>query len=470
MSASSSVPHVSSPAASSSSNAGADDHAPTLTSGTVLQRANSEPLTFLSAAMWLGIALTAFFGPLDLALEAAPMQVGLDSRVAFKLGTSAFCALLGFYGLCFSEHTRRTIVCLPSILIALLLVLTIPSALSGLSSSALPAAMINLCYLVFVPTCLSRLGLRRFMMAVLAGLTGLMVMAWFLYFVMPQYGAFPELLDDGLIVIRLGGVAHPNSVGRLAAMGFLIVLYLWTQNGLPTTLSVILSALMLSALIHAQSRTATVAVGAGLLVLFADRLISFAGVMVATILSLSLMLGLLAFALSGGDESRITDKLVGLVAKSGKAEELTSGTGRVEIWQKSVSLIAEKPLTGHGFGAAAILMTDFSQSTHNVLLHSMMLAGVGGGLIMLVLQGWLLSMAFMADNKFIRSMAAFLLICGLMEETLLETFPGAATMFWIACSVYLAMKYLVPTPNDITPNPIAATRSADGSVAVMSNV
>lgn len=402
----------------------------------VTTQSDSERIGWMTGAMTLGVFLSAFFGPLDINADGAPMKVGLDVRVVLKLLVTAYCSLLSLYGILRCRQTRSALVSIPGFLVACLLCLAIPSAVLGGSSSALPIVLINLSYLVFVPTCLAFMGVRRFIAVVLSGILCLMVFAWFLYFAFPRYGVFPELLDDGLVVKRLGGIAHPNSVGRLAVLGLIVVVYLRRDFGVYNVLSLMIVALLVSVIVGAQSRTAVAGGLAAFVVLFHDRILTRVGIALTAAVSFAMMFALFNFAAEDGRPEVFIDRAIAAVSKSGSAEEITSGTGRVNIWAKSVQLISEKPLTGHGFGSAAVLLEDFSQSTHNSVLHAAMVGGIGGGLLMIVLQGWLIVVIISVDNLVIRALAMFLIISGLMEDTVLETFPGPASMFWLACCLY----------------------------------
>jgi O-antigen ligase len=363
------------------------------------------------------------------------MQVGLTWQVMIKLSVSGLVAGIGLLELCWNRAILRQLLTIPACLVGGILVLGLPAAVASSIPAALPAVIINAAYLVFVAVCLERIGLDRFLQALLLGIAVGLTSAWLLYFFVPSYGVFPELLNDGLIVRRLGGIGHPNSVARSAMLALLISSYLLGQTKLPKTIGIPLLLLEIASVLFAKSRTVMLGGFFAIGVMIFERLKSRAGLALATSFAAFGFVGLLALA-AVGQEDRVVGKLIESVSKSGDAEELTSGTGRIDIWNRAVELIAERPLTGHGFGAAVVLMVDHSQSTHNSILHASMIAGVGGGILMLAIYAWMVWVFLSTNNAFIRGAITFLMISGLMEETILETFPGPATMIWLACCLY----------------------------------
>ncbi len=386
-------------------------------------------------AVQLGVFAAALVCPLDFVRDGGKMTVGLDGQVAIKLLVSGYCFVIAVWGVLSLPSLRRILVSIPAIMVISLLLLAIPSAFSGLSSSALPAALINLAFLVFVPTSLVTIGLVRFIQLVTAAVAVAMILAWTLYIFVPSYGVFPELMPNGQIVERLGGAGHPNSVARLAAIGLIGALYLMIYRKMPKSVIVPVLILFLVSLVFAQSRTAMIGAAFGASLICWKRFVSLAGLAIASV-GIAGFLAVLMLTIANGEDQRLGDRFIAKFTKTGNAEELTSGTGRTEIWGKAIELIAEKPLTGLGFGAASILMVDHSQSTHNTVLHGAMIAGVGGGILMLLLQFWLLMVVIFKKEPLVRAVGAFVLLSGQFEDTVLATFPGPASMLWTLAILY----------------------------------
>ena len=230
-------------------------------------------------------------------------------------------------------------------------------------------------------------------------------------------------------------MAHPNSVGRTAAIGIIALISLAHQKRIGQLPALTLGALLFATIVWTVSRTAMAACIAGVLVMFVDQLRSRGGLNLIVAGTFSAMIAVFALGMIG-KEDRLTDKIVGSVSKTGDAAELATGTGRVEIWAETIRLVGERPVTGYGFGAGPELLLDFSQSPHNMYLHAAVIGGVAAGALMVIIGLWLVNICMTGDYKIVRALAVFVLISGLFEETVLETFPGPATLAWLVCCLH----------------------------------
>lgn len=363
------------------------------------------------------------------------MTVGLDRLVLCKLAFSAAATGLGVLGWLLIPGVRRSMVSIPVVLIACIYCLAMLGSVRGVASNAFPCACIGIGYLFFTVTTLVVLGIKQFALAMLAGVFCYVLGGWYLYLFEPDYGVFPELLAKGQYIYRMGGMAHPNGFARSAVVGLLLSIYSFRNGKLPSfPLLVALLIFFGLAAYFAWSRTALFAAAVCVMVMLLDRLMQPSSIWLLAFAGFLAVCGLFV-AVGLGKGAAIGNKIVGVVAKSGSTDELTSGTGRTEIWGKAISIISQKPITGNGFGAAPVLMKDFNQSTHNMLLHAAMVGGIGAGICALVLVFWMLFVIATYPSLFVRSMLVLILISGCMEDTILETFPGPCTMLWTICCI-----------------------------------
>ncbi|EMI57615.1 O-antigen ligase family protein [Rhodopirellula sallentina] len=397
----------------------------------------------LVISMWLLIVVAVVMGPLDISSGAPKMTVGLDSTVACKLLVAGLASMLGLYAVLTSTATRQTLMTLPSVAIITILLLAGLATPIAISSTSLPTTLINFGYLMFTVTALLTLKLRGVGLALLAGVTVTCSIALSLWFFVPSYGVFPELLEGGLIVKRLSGTAHPNAVGRAMMLGLILTLYFYRTDVLPALPTGVLVGMFTLAAYLTLSRTAMVAGAAGVVILYLDVIFSRAGILA---MSFAVVLGICGVTTiyMQGDEDRFIDKILTKFSKSGNAEEITSGTGRSEIWAKAASLIGNRPIIGHGFNAAPTLMIDHSQATHNAVLQATLAAGIIGGVLMFGLMAWNVYLVTSSNALLIRALAALIVIASLAEDAVLETFPGPLTIAFFVCSVYPVM---VTAPN-----------------------
>lgn len=396
---------------------------------------------WLSWSLWATTAAASFIGPLDISADGATMTVGLDPYVLMKLVTFGVATLLAAYGLVTSHEVRALVQSIPALLILSILLLVGIAGPTAISGASIPTTLINIAFVCFVATALIGLGLDGMVTAALAGAMISTALAWALYLFMPRYGVFPELLAGGLVVERLGGVAHPNSVSRTVFLATLFIFYLFRVNRISLKTAILLAMPCILAAWLAWSRTAIIA---GMLAVFVLAFDRFRGRLGTTFMVGVVTAGMMVvtgmFAL--GEEERMIDLVLSKIAKSGDAEEITSGTGRSEIWSFAIHLISERPIVGHGFNAAPIMMINHSQSTHNAVLHASLSGGVFAGGLMVCVLLWNLVTAIRTDNVLIKAMTIFLIISCLMEETVLETFPGPCTMCWLICSFYPVLAHV----------------------------
>jgi len=391
------------------------------------------PIRFsFAGGVWGIVALMSFWGPLDISDTASVMTVGLDWRVAVKLAISGLAALLAFLGWCTLPEVRRGAMTLPALAIGGILCLALLATPTAISEASLPTTMVNAVFLLFMVTAVSVLELPQLARALLTGVTASMALALFLYVFVPAYGVFPETLGGGVVINRLGAVAHPNGTARSMAIGLLLTGYLFRRRELAGRYAVPLAGCFVLALYLAWSRTAFLAGGLAMVALYADRLATRTGVVVLATGMLAVFVAVTATFLRG-KEDEMTRSVLAKASKSGDVQEITSGTGRSDIWSEVARLIAQRPIIGHGFNAAPILLLDYSQSTHNAVLHATLVAGIGGGVLMACLLLWNASWLVRTDELLIRGAIAFLFVACLTEDTVLETFPGPATLLWLTC-------------------------------------
>ncbi len=363
------------------------------------------------------------------------MTVGLDTKVLAKLIVAAAAATLGTHAVLTDYRVRDVLLTLPALLILSICGLAIAASATAISSAAAPTALINSCYVAFAATAMVRLRWAGIQSALLTGCCLTCSLALSLYFFAPDWGRFPEQLPGGLIVYRLGGTAHPNSVGRSAVIGMMMLATLWDQRRLPAAAAAALTVLLGSVAYLAWSRTAIGAGALGLLIYYGGRIdwrVWTGGAVTAVtagLIGLTLLVG-------SGREDNLVGRVLEKLSKTGDAEEITSGTGRGEIWSYASGLIARRPLLGYGFTAAPTLMVNHSQSTHNVVLHASLSAGVLAGAVMVGLLIWNAVVAFGSSLSDFRALSGLLLIACLTEEAVLETFPGPCTLAWLAVSIY----------------------------------
>ncbi|TWU64971.1 O-Antigen ligase [Crateriforma conspicua] len=385
--------------------------------------------------LWASTALAIFVGPVDIVADGGTMTVGLDPVVAVKLGTALIAMIWSAWGLATCRGVRELVLSMPALLLFGILFLVLLATPRAVSSASAATALINTTYVVFIATSLVGLGIRGTVSAMTVGMFVYTCCAWGLYLTMPRYGVFPEDLGGGLIVYRLGGMGHPNGVSRAICLGLILSVWLWKSGRIPTRWFALVAPVFAVAAYLAWSRTSLVATAIALLILWADQILRRRVVAAITVLAMVGITTLTVVWMAGYGES-IAEIALSKLTKTGSTEELTTGTGRAEIWAYSIDLIRQRPWIGHGFNAGPTLLERFSQSTHNAVLHASLAGGVVAGGFMVVLLIVTLNLVLTGGHPLIRAVAFFVLISCLLEETVLETFPGPCTLTWLMCLFY----------------------------------
>ncbi|MCA9140439.1 MAG: O-antigen ligase family protein, partial [Planctomycetales bacterium] len=292
-------------------------------------------------------------------------------------------------------------------------------------------------YFLFITAALGTIGLRKVLRVFLVGSTCYLLVAWGAYLLVPSFGRFYEYTDATTTVTRMGGVAHPNAIAAEASVALLVCCAVirdrrpgqrmgrWASVGWALLITLILATLYAT-----MSRTAVLAAVAGLVMLMFDKLYGRRGAL--------MLVGAVTLGASGLFVTMLTttesvgDSAVAAVTKSDNVEELTSLTGRTEIWAEAISLIVQRPLTGYGLDSAASVMSEKSVGTHNLFLNVVFSTGIITGIFMLLLLGATLYLAFASDNPLFRGISTFVLISGLVDDTLFASFPCPITFLWIS--------------------------------------
>ncbi|WDQ14753.1 O-antigen ligase family protein [Rhodopirellula sp. P2] len=410
-------------------------------------RSSSDGGGFLHAIVFVVVMLAMFINPIEpkTSAEFDRATSSLNVLTLAKLAIAAAASGLGGIALLVSPRTRQLLGSLPGLGLLALGGLFCITSLFAIQSNAMisrASALIFVGYLLFTAMALATLGPRRMLAAIVAGTSLYMLVTWGLFVLVPEMGTFEEYISATETVQRMGGTGHPNNIAKTAiAIGLVsVAMYLGRTNSLisvgvrgPWQRLVLIAIMVLAAatVVATLSRTAMLAGMAAGGVLLIDRLYGRGGLALG-IIGIASAAGLvLAISLFTG-EGPFSESAVSAVTKSGDVEELTSLTGRTTIWEEAIGLIALRPLTGYGMDSAASVMSREATGTHNLLLHVTFSAGVFACLLMLLMLGWSLVFGATSPQEWIRTVLTYVLVSGLVEDTIIESFPTTLTILWMA--------------------------------------
>lgn len=254
------------------------------------------------------------------------------------------------------------------------------------------------------------------------------VISIIVYFAIPSFGHF-VYWQDGVRFIspRLAGIAgSANNMALLAAFGLVIMgLYPLEFYRLHKLLMPLAALVMLVTLVMTNSRTPLMMTFVILLGIFAlnKRRIYF------MVLAAALALIGAALILPIGNE------VLMLLARHGNAEEVTSVTGRTEIWHAVLALSAEKPWTGYGYGSSVIILPQHEREVgfltshaHNLWLQLLLTTGWVGVILFSLSCVSIGLKAMITGNRIVIVMLAFVLLNGITESSGFTTLANSCTL------------------------------------------
>ncbi|MBT9488960.1 MAG: O-antigen ligase family protein [Rubrivivax sp.] len=372
------------------------------------------------AGQQAGLALASLAGVVVLLSDATlrpgtgGTSAGLDAQSVLKFGLWSLGLLLLFW--------RRQVVLAalrhpPCAALAALVVWSLCSALWSITPAYSAAAALALAGVWVLATVFAAGFTRRQGTAVIAlALVGTLVASLVLYLLVP---ARALTVTEGGLNLRLSGVyGSPNNLGRAAALAALLVLMSVGALRRWQGAAVLLLALPLCAtcLLMSGNRGAALAlVGAWGVYLLAGRPWQLA------LAALTLLFSVAVLALA----PELRADLAGLLSRSGRRNEITTLTGRTDIWAAVIGLIREAPLLGHGFASTRELLpaawwTAYGWTTtsaHNLWLQVAVTTGfVGLALLLLGQLAWAWQ-ALHRPQPARDAVFVFVLVIGLLESS-----------------------------------------------------
>jgi exopolysaccharide production protein ExoQ len=282
------------------------------------------------------------------------------------------------------------------------------------------------------------IGERSLYVTTYAALSTLIVVSLIVYFVLPDFGRL-FAWENGRYVrtTRMSGIAGaPNSIGFISAFALIVFGTWWLYGERPRSKwPYILALLHVVALILSESRTSTAAM-----------LVAFTAVFFTKVTHLRA-----AFLLLIGAGAAlilvVVDPVLILSAlsRSGDAEEITTGTGRLYIWQSVLDLIMQRPLQGWGFASSVFILPDFSTEightaphAHNAFLQIWFSVGILGPVFYVLLMLSFFINCVRSRDRLKITLFIFLFLTGLTESSF---FSGAPSVSAVPLGFMLALDY-----------------------------
>jgi O-antigen ligase len=324
---------------------------------------------------------------------------------------------------------------LPALLFLLWLPLTAmvsPSPNYTLASSFTVVACVLACAFAF-----ARFEASTVFLTILASVTLFCAISIVVYFALPEFGHYVYWLNEERFVSpRLAGIAgSANNMALIASFGLILVaIEARTLHRINPLLLPAAAAICGAALVMTNSRMALVMTGA-IVVMMA--LLNWRRLYLGLFLVSTALLAAVAILPFG------QDTLLKAVSRSGTVGEVTSFTGRTEIWYTVLKLAQMQPWMGYGYGSSVFVLPEhtdaigFSTShAHNLFLQLLLTTG-GVGLLLFLMTVLALGIRAVAyRNRVIVVMLAFVVLNGLTESSGFTTLANICTLAFAIAVTY----------------------------------
>jgi len=380
----------------------------------------------------VGLGLIFFVTWVNLAnLSAEKLTVGLDAQVFVKLMGIALAGLYGAFGFSTDRRVRDILQSFPIFWMTIIIVLyfvAVPFSITKVASAVSAVSMIAI--LLMTVTALVQIGIMPVLNAIFAGMAFFNIFSWVVYFVWPEVGVLVEPLPEGKFAYRMSGLAHANTLGQYTGLTVVLGTIMYFTYQKRSMLRVVLIFVALAALVNSLSRTSLVATVVALTISYRHVFIKreYLTKYIAAILLGTLAILVISTQVDIG--AKIKEKMI-LASKSGDADELTSATGRAEIWAYTIKKIKERPLIGYGATTSKYYLADYSQYTHNMVLNVAFSTGIIGGFAMLMMILGRIRAMTTVSHPLADGIVVFIIINGLFENVMFSILCGMPTIAWI---------------------------------------
>ncbi len=380
----------------------------------------------------IGLGLIFFVTWINLAnLSADKDTVGLDLQVLVKLMGIGVAGLYGAYGFCTDRRVRDVLQSFPVFWMVIIITLYFVAALFSITKViSLVSAVSMVAVLLMTVTALTQIGIMPVLNAIFAGMAFFNIFSWIVYFVWPDVGVLAEPLPEGKFAYRMSGLAHPNTLGQYTGLTVVLGTIMYVTYQKRSLLRTGLIFVAAAALVNSLSRTSLVATVFALAVAYRHVVLKREYLATYVIALLFATLGIMLISTQVDIGAKIEEKMT-LVSKSGDADELTTATGRAEIWAYTIKLIKKRPLLGYGAATSKHFLADYSQYTHNMVLNVAFSTGIVGGFAMLMMILGRIRAIMTVSHPLADGILVFIIINGLFENVMFSILCGMPTIVWI---------------------------------------
>lgn len=292
----------------------------------------------------------------------------------------------------------------------------------------LAAGIMFLSFVLFAATVAQSLPLRQALIGMIISWAIFIVLSWGVFCFLPELGRTSNWAISSFIDRFAGLAGNPNNMGRLLSLVIVVLALLHIHRYLSPLLLLTLLLGVSATLLLTLSRTATASAILSIAVIFMRG----RPMLVFPILALgTVIITALEFIPYTID--------ITMFSRSGDLDELSSFTGRTQIWSFCLDKIKQEPWIGYGYAGSRLVISQgwaskygwTTMSSHNLWLQSLLTVGVIGTLPLLLAVGKQLVDLFKQPYPLRDVTLVFVLISGMLEAGAIGPTPNLLTFFWL---------------------------------------
>lgn len=339
----------------------------------------------------------------------------IDFQILLKVGTWALLTMIAVSRL---SATLSTILSGERLLWTILFCwIMFTTVLAPNPVYAVVAGFSMVAFFLFFASITTRFSLEDVLMALLAATVLVALVSLVVYVAVPSLGRSRVWVGNVQVISgRLAGITgNANSIGRMCCIGLIIIVLCWRRlRAFSTFLPWVLTAILGLTLLLSNSRTsmlvALVVIGVHMLVR-GRNLHILVGCMAALFLA---FLAIMPFS---------NDVLIAL-SRSGRADELATGTSRTLIWSVVTNLSWQRPFFGWGYGSSVFILPQYERfmghaapHAHNMILQLWFTTGFVGVVLFLLAIMSRFTLAVVRGERVIIALLLYVILNGLTESS-----------------------------------------------------
>ncbi|MGD0429469.1 MAG: O-antigen ligase family protein [Acetobacteraceae bacterium] len=293
------------------------------------------------------------------------------------------------------------------------------------------------CIFAFSFSLTRHLSEGQILWTILVSLTIFNVGGWIVYYTIPALGiSEAEGIGDLFLGARMAGLAgQATGLGSVCSVAVGAAFVLWYTGRAKPVTSLILGGFAYVTLMRSDARTAEIATVAAIALILASR-----SAWLTMGVALAGTVAVLVLQISPGLTHVLEDKF----SRSGDPGEISSLTGRTQIWEYAWRKIAESPILGYGYDSPRVVIghyLGFENSllvgnAHNLFLQNLLCVGALGTIPLVMVFGYLVYRMVKKPIPIVYYTIVWILVTSLTYAEPIGTTPTLITILMFIASAW----------------------------------